>query len=50
MFQQGETIMSIVATDPPRKRLASPGEFMELAMPLDVRVCVSNEEDRKSVV
>jgi Uma2 family endonuclease len=36
--------MSIVATDPPRKRLASTGEFMELAMPLDVRVCVSNED------
>ena len=36
--------MSIVATDPPPKRLASPGEFMELAMPLDVHVCVSNED------
>ncbi|MGA7501843.1 MAG: Uma2 family endonuclease [Isosphaeraceae bacterium] len=36
--------MSIVATDPPRKRLASAGEFMELAMPLDVHVCVSNED------
>jgi len=36
--------MSIVATDPPRKRLASSGEFMELAMPLDVHVRVSNAD------
>jgi len=36
--------MSTVATDLPRKRRASPGEVMELAMPLDVHVRVSDED------